>query len=328
MVHDVQWGILSTAHIAESAFLPALHAVGLQAYAVAGRDKARTEAFAQKHGIERAMTGYESLLDSTDIDAVYVPLPNSLHVEWTINALQAGKAVLCEKPLCASLSQTKEVLDAARVSARPLWEAFVFPYHRQQQRLENLVGSGAIGEVDEIQSEFYFGLRNRQNIRMAPELAGGALNDVGCYPIRFAQLMFASTPKSAFADARWASEGVDEEMRGVLNYKSGGHLVFSCGMTRDSGTFTRLVGHDGEIRITNPFHPRGHDFIEVRRGDDVSIERLGVSEPTFAEAIRHINAVIAEEVAAVHTAVDDSLATEVALDLLHRSARSGKREEG
>ena len=335
MSDKIRWGILSTAHIAQSAFLPALRVAGGEAYAVAGRSKDRTEAFARANGIENALAGYSELLHDPNVVAVYNPLPNSLHAEWTIKALESGKAVLCEKPLCGSLRQAASVLEAARRATKPAWEAFVFPFHLQQRRLEELVVSGAIGDVREIHSEFFFRLTSRKNIRLSPELGGGAINDIGCYPVRFSQLLWAAGPTSAVAMSRWSPEGVDEETQGVLEYEGGHRLVFTCGMTRDSGTFTRLLGDEGEIRITNPFHARAFDFIEIARrrpvgsaasADNVSVERLGTDEPTFAEAIRHIHAVLREEVEPAHTVVDDSLVTEVGLDVLHRTARSGQVE--
>jgi predicted dehydrogenase len=334
MSNDIRWGVLSTAHIAQAAFLPGIKVAGGRAHAVAGRDRDRTDSFARSNGIEHVLVGYERLIESPDIEAIYNPLPNSLHAEWTIKALVAGKAVLCEKPLCGSLGQTAAVLEVARRAPKPLWEAFVFPFHRQQRRLQELVTSGAIGQLREIHSEFFFKLRTRQNIRLAPDLAGGALNDVGCYPLRFAQLTFPAVPKLGTAVARWSPEGVDEEARGVLEYEGDAmqgvpgarHLVFACGMTRDSGTFTRLLGDEGEVRITNPFHARADSSIEIRTNGEVAVERLGTEEPTFAEAIRHIHAVLRQDAAPLHTALDDSLATETALDLLHRSARSGTVE--
>jgi predicted dehydrogenase len=322
----IRWGILSTAHIAETAFLPALRAGGGEAHVVGGRDHARTNDYARRNNVGRAVANYQSVLDDPEVEAVYIPLPNSLHAEWTVKALNAGKAVLCEKPLCGSVSQTRIVLAAAEETQRPLWEAFVFPFHKQHARLVELIGDGTIGIVREIQSEFHFRIRDRANIRLSPTLAGGALHDVGCYPVRFAQLMFASSPKSAICMAKYAPEGVDEEAQGVLEYESGQRLLMSCGMARDSGTFSRIIGDLGEIRITNPFHARQDDTIEVRAGG-VTVERLGTSEPTFAEAIRHIHAVLNSVEAPRFTALDDSLATEVGLDLLSRSARSGELEQ-
>src|SRR5579875_2469189 len=186
----VRWGILGTANIARAQFLPALRQAGGAASAVAGRDAARAETYARENGIDRAITGYQALIDDPDIDVLYIPLPNSLHAEWTIRALEAGKPVLCEKPLCGTLRDAQRVLGAARQTGTLLWEAFVFPFQPQMAAIEKLVADGVIGELKEIKSNFHFMVRSPSNIRMSRELEGGALNDVGCYPIRLAQLMF------------------------------------------------------------------------------------------------------------------------------------------
>ena len=345
MTDVIRWGILSTARIAQTAFLPAVRAAEARAVVVGGRDLVRAQAFASENGVERAVEGYEAVLAQSDVDAVYIPLPNSLHGEWTIRALQAGKAVLCEKPLCADLEVTRQVLVAAATSARPLWEAFVFPFHRQQTRLQELVGAGAVGTIREVHSQFHFALKNPNNIRLSPQLAGGALNDVGCYPVRFAQLMLKSEPYRGAALATYSESGVDLELQGVLEYRThqdreaggsgrtgeaGGtcaRLVLSCGMRREGGTFSRILGDAGEIRVTNPFHARAFDTVEIRSGDVVTVEHLGGPEPSFTEAVGHIGSVIRGDEAPRFTAVDHSLATEAGLDLLRRSARTGRVEE-
>lgn len=325
----VRWGILGTAHIVERSFLPALHAAGGGTVdVIAGRDETRSGAFAARHGIERVAAGYQALIDDTAVDAVYNPLPNGLHAEWTIAALNAGKAVLCEKPLCATLAETTGVLDAARGSALPVWEAYVFPFQRQYGRLEQLVASGAIGRPIEIQSTFHFRLTNRDNIRLSPELAGGALNDVGCYPAHLATLLFGS-PLAGVGYPRWAPEGVDEAAQGVLEYEGNRRLLLSCGMdyfTEGADTFSRIIGEDGEIRVSNAFHPRPGDTVEVRAGGEIRTQDLSDAEPTFTGIIKHIQGVVRAEAAPLHTASDDSLPTASALDILHRSFASSHTE--
>ncbi len=186
----VRWGVLGTANIARGQFLPALRQADGVAAAVAGRDPARTSAYAQANEIGRAITGYQDLLADPDIDAVYIALPNALHAEWTIRALEAGKPVLCEKPLCGTLADTERVLTAARTTGTFLWEAFVFPFHSQLEQIRELIAAGAIGDLMEIKSNFHFALRTDANIRLSAELEGGALLDVGCYPVRLAQEIF------------------------------------------------------------------------------------------------------------------------------------------
>ena len=200
----IRWGIVGTANIARAQFLPGLReAGGGRAASVASRDRAKAEAYATAHGIDQGIEGYQALVESPDIDAVYVALPNALHAEPTIAALRAGKAVLCEKPLSVGAAQTKDVLDVAATAARPLWEAFVFPFQAQHQRLVRLLEDGAIGEPAELYSAFHFLLSNPANIRMDAALGGGALADVGCYPIRLAFELFGA---GAGAGSRRAGE--------------------------------------------------------------------------------------------------------------------------
>lgn len=319
----VKWGIMGTANIARSSFLPGLRAAGGgQAYAVAGRDRDRTQQYAQANGIEHAYAGYEALLHDPQVDAVYIALPNSLHAKWTIAALQAGKAVFCEKPLCTSLAETEDVLRVARDTGRLLWEAFVFPFHSQMNRLHAILQSGSIGKAIEVQSTFHFQIRSRQNIRLDPALGGGALNDVGCYCIRLAQLVFEEQPSEAATLAKWAPEGVDEEMQGAIAYAAHGQLLFSCGLSSHYDVFSRVLGTEGEVRFSHPFHPRAGDTMEIRTEDGtVTIEPSRQETPSFTPAIAHIQAAIRGEAEPEHLAIDEAAGTARGLQLARDSAR-------
>jgi predicted dehydrogenase len=311
----VRWGIMSTANIARASFLPALAAAGGRAYAVAGRDAERTRQYAEANGIERALTGYDALLEDDSVEAVYIPLPNSLHAEWAIATLRAGKPVLCEKPLCLSVEETEQVLAVARETGVPLWEAFVFPFQPQFERLRAIVNGGEIGEVREIQSSFHFRLTRRQNIRLSPEMGGGSLLDVGCYPIHLAGVLWEEMPQAAATVATPAPEGVDEQMQGVVAYPSMSRLVFSCGFDRDYDTLTRVLGMEGEVRLTNAFHPKAEDTLTVIRGDAAETEPSGQSVPSFTQAIEHIQRVVRGQEEPRHLATEDSLRTAAALQL-------------
>jgi predicted dehydrogenase len=171
---QVRWGILGTASIAGSAFLPALRETGDGVpVAVGSRDLERGRAWATEQLVARAVEGYDAVIADPDVEAVYIPLPNGLHADWTIAALEAGKTVLCEKPLCGTVEETERVLAAARSAAGSLWEAFVFPFHEQMDRVRELLAGGTIGEVREIQSRFHFVLDDPGDIRLFSDLAGG-----------------------------------------------------------------------------------------------------------------------------------------------------------
>jgi predicted dehydrogenase len=322
MAGDVRWGILGTAHIAEGSFLPALREAGGGLPAcVASRTAAAAETFAAAHGVERAVEGYEALLADAEIDAVYVPLPNAVHRAWTEAALEAGKAVLCEKPLCGTVEDTEAVLATARRTGSLLWEAFVFPFHRQMARVRELLEGGAVGELREIQSSFHFLLTNPANIRMSLELEGGSLQDVGCYPIRLARLLFNADPLDGQAHATWAESGVDEEMAGELSFSGERRLLFSCGFRRRDDTFSRLLGTEGRIHLTNAFHPEAGDTIEVFAGSERRVEPAAAETHSFTAAIRHIHAVLRGEEEPRHLALDEASGNALAIDVLLRSAR-------
>ena len=322
----VRWGILGTAGIAESAFIPALHETGDgSAISVGSRDPERGRAWAEQHGVDRAVEGYDAVIADPDVEAVYVPLPNGLHADWTIAALEAGKTVLCEKPLCGTVEDTERVLDAARSAAGFLWEAFVFPFHEQMETVRRLLAEGEIGEVREIQSRFHFLLDDPDDIRLFAELAGGSIQDVGCYSIRLARLLFDAEPDltRAIADAVWVGTGVDTDFWGALAFPDDRRLVFSCGFRSGYDTLTRVLGTEGEIRMTGPFHPNPEDEVVVVR-DGKADRRLATTsgEMSFTPAIRHIHRVVRGLEEPRHLAVDEAMGNAKAIAALLDAARS------
>ena len=306
---QVRWGILGAASIARGQFLPGLRETGDgRAVIVASRDRERGEAFAAAEGVDRVTDSYEAVLDA-EIDAVYVPLPNALHAHWTIAALRAGLAVLCEKPLCASVAEVDTVIAAAREHSRaPLWEAFVFPFQAQHLRLLALLEDGAIGDPAEIWSAFHFRLSRPDNIRLSAALGGGALADVGCYPVRLAHELFGP------ADGSTAATGVVEvevevEAAGFVEHGPR-RLLLGCGFRRPFDTFTRVLGDGGELRLSNPFHPGPGDALELRRpGEEAIVERPTTDVRSFTAALRHIHAVVREEEPPRHLASESAPAT-------------------
>jgi predicted dehydrogenase len=317
----IKWGIVGTANIARAVFLPGLRHAGGTAEAVASRDLAKAGQFAADHGIARALGSYQALVDDPGTDALYIPLPNSMHAEWVIAALRAGKPVLSEKPLCGNVTDTERVLAVARETGTLLWEAFAFPFQAQMTDIRDVVSSGAIGELREIQSDFHFMVSRPENIRFSADLEGGALNDVGCYPIRLAFDLFGEEHDSAWADAVSGGRGVEVESWGSLGYPDGRRLMLSCGFRRGYDTFTRLLGTAGEIRIGNPFHPSAGDQFEVlSRGSEARIGHAA-DEPSFAPLIRHIQAAVRGQEKPRLLAVDTALPIARALDELRAIAR-------
>lgn len=321
----IRWGILGTAGIARSSFLPALREAGDgEAFVVGSRDLERGRVWAQAQGVAHAVQGYDAVIADPEVEVVYVPLPNGLHAGWTTAALEAGKAVLCEKPLCATPDETERVLAAARAADRPLWEAFVFPFHEQMARVKRLLDDGAIGDVREIVSRFHFLLDDPNDIRLFAELAGGSIQDVGCYPIRLARLLFDDEPdlSRSIADAVWVGTGVDTEVWGALAFPGDRRLLFSSGFLSGYDTLSRVLGTDGEIRMTNPFHPDAGDGFTIVRGNDVETHAAVASgERSFTPAIRHIHRVLRGLESPRHLAIDEAMGNATAIASLLDAAR-------
>src|SRR5262245_9159437 len=204
----LRWGVISTGWVART-FISALRdSEDQRVVAVASRDGARAAALAAEFGVPRAYGAYAELLADPEVEAVYIGLPNSLHAEWTIAAVRAGKHVLCEKPLAVSRAEAEAMFEAARAAGVWLMEAFMYRFHPQTLRVQELITSGAIGQVRLIRAIFCFTVADPNNVRLSAELAGGALMDVGCYPLNFARMIAGTAPERVAAAARWAPSGV------------------------------------------------------------------------------------------------------------------------
>ncbi|SDU93997.1 Predicted dehydrogenase [Microlunatus sagamiharensis] len=317
----VRWGILGTANIARAQLLPALAESGDVPVAVGGRDQARTQAWAAEHGVARAVDGYQAVLEDPEVEAVYVPLPNPLHAEWAAAALEAGKAVLCEKPLTTNAVATQALIDLAQTNDALLWESFVFPFQAQHRRVVELIGSGAIGELREVVASFHFPVTRPENIRLSAPMFGGALADVGCYPMRLAHELFGSPASSAVVTAVMGDE-VEVEAAGVLTYADDRRLLLTCGFRRQPETTALLLGSEGVIRVDNPWHPTPGAQIEVRSSasSEPVVESPTVDAHSFTAALRHIAAVLREDAAPVHLASSSALPVAQALGLAREAA--------
>lgn len=317
----IRWAILGTAGIARRTFIPSLNAVGGGVAAlVAGRDAERARQFATEHGVQRAVGDYQTAIADPEIDAVYIPLPNALHAEWTIAALEAGKAVLCEKPLCATLEETERVVSVSRRVDRPVWEAVAFPFRSQTARFLELLADGAIGEVREIQAAFHFTIKPG-DIRLSAELAGGALADVGCYPIRLARLIFNAEATGVRASQRFAESGVDDETWGIVDFPGDRRLLFSCGFAKAYNTMARVLGTAGEMRISMPYAGYPSDTLTILRPDtEPIVEHAVENDPQFAGIVRHIHEALTGATPARHLATEDAAGNAAVMDAVRRSA--------
>ncbi len=315
----VRWAVLGTANIAARAFLPAMRAAGHVAVAVGSRDPGRAAAWAAENRTGRAV-GYEEAIAADDVDAIYIAVPNDQHVHWAARAAASGKPVVCEKPLGLDTGQVDGLL--AQVGDALLWEAFVFPFHPQTELLARLSAPGGpIGGVREIMSEFHFRVTRTENIRWHAARGGGALLDVGCYPIRLARLLLGTEPESAVADAVAAESGVDAEFAAITMFPDARRLMFSVGMRRAPSTYTRVIGDDGELRVSNPFHPTDNDTVELWRDGKLAQTWQAHPARAFQHAIEHVAGVLAGTAAPRHLAATDAPGNARALDLVRAAAR-------
>jgi predicted dehydrogenase len=292
----LRWGVLSTANIGRAAVNPAIQASrNGTLLAVASREPARARAFAAKWGIPRHHGSYEALLEDTEIDAIYVPLPNHLHAPWTIRAAERGKHVLCEKPLALSAAECREMERAAAANGMKLMEAFMYRFHPRTERAVELVRGGALGAVRAIRSVFTFRLTRTDDVRLDPAMGGGALMDVGCYCVNVSRTLAGSEPVEVQAWATWGLSGVDVELAGALRFETGLVAHFDCALTLERRELFEVAGTDASITVEAAFRPGegGVAIVEHRaRGELVRHEVAGADEyrlmvEHFADCVLH-----------------------------------------
>jgi D-xylose 1-dehydrogenase (NADP+, D-xylono-1,5-lactone-forming) len=268
-------GLVSTARINGAIIDAARGLDGVDVAAVASRDAARAEAYASEHGIARAHGDYDALLADPEVDAVYISLPNSLHVEWSVRALEAGKHVLCEKPLARSAAEAERAFDAAERAGRVLAEAFMYRHHPQTARVAALVAEGAVGELRGLRATFSFPLADETNVRLRPDLEGGALMDVGCYCVSGMRLL-AGEPERVSGEQVVAPSGVDLTFGGVLAFPGGVLGTFLASMALPQRQELVVLGSEGTLVVEAPWRADWGGDVLVERGGEV--ERVPVPE--------------------------------------------------
>jgi xylose dehydrogenase (NAD/NADP) len=276
VTEPVRWGLLSTAKI-NRAVIPGLQASPeSELVAVASRDRGRAETYAIEHGIPRAYGSYEELLADPEIEAVYISLPNDGHVPWSIRAHEAGKHVLCEKPLTRRVADAERAFDAAERAGRLLVEAFMYRHHPQTLRTEELLRNGAVGRVRQIRTAFCFLLDDERDVRLRPELDGGALMDVGCYCVSGARVAAGAEPVEASAVQLVGATGVDVRVAGTLVFADGVLAQLLCGFDLAYRSGLEVTGSEGVLWVPYPWTAQ-EVGIELRRGDE--IEWVEVENP-------------------------------------------------
>jgi D-xylose 1-dehydrogenase (NADP+, D-xylono-1,5-lactone-forming) len=316
MSGTVHWGLLSTAKINAALIGPLQTAARSELAAVASREHGKAAAYAAEHHIPKAFGSYEDLLADPEIDAVYISLPNSMHAEWTIKAAEAGKYVLCEKPLVVSLVELDQVEAAAAKAGVTVFEAFMYLHHPQTRQALEMVRSGKLGKLQTINSWFNFFLPpvQAQNVRLKADLTGGAMWDVGVYPNSVSIVMAGCAPKAVWAQQEVGESGVDVAMQAQLDFGGGTVAQISTGFRTPFREGVYLVGEEGILNIVEPWKPgvKGTDSTMIFTGLDGKTETIvtPASDPYSCE------------VAAMEACVLDGAAPVVPLSLSRDFARS------
>lgn len=334
MTQMIRWGVLGCAGIAAKAVIPAIQSSRLgRVAAIASRDAEKASAMATRFGIEKSYGSYEDLLSDPDIDAIYNPLPNHLHVPMTIKALEHGKPVLCEKPIALNAAQASELAEAQKAANLPVAEAFMVRHHPQWKKARAMVAEGRLGDVRAIQTIFAYYLDDPKNVRNQADIGGGGLFDVGCYAINTARFLFGAEPLRAIAlmenDPVF---GTDRLTSGLLAFPEGRQLAFTCSTQLSLTQKVTVLGTRGRLEIPIPFNAPadqqtvlifddGRDLAGGGRQEIViePVDQYREQVDAFAEAVLSGTP--------LETGLDDAIANMKAIDALFRSATSGRWED-
>jgi len=323
-MQKVRWGIMSTAKIGREKVIPAMQQGDkCEITAIASRNLEKARQAASELKIEKVYGSYEKLLDDTEIDAVYIPLPNHLHVDWSIKALAAGKHVLCEKPIGLNAAEGKKLLEAAGRHPRlKVMEAFMYRFHPQWQQTKHLVAEGRIGQLQTIQTFFAYRNMDPNNIRNMADVGGGGLMDIGCYPISLARFLHDREPARVCATMEYDPEfRTDRLTSGILDF-GGSTATFTCGTQLAPYQRVNIIGTDGRIEIEIPFNPLPDRRCRLwhQKGTEIREILLDVCDQYTIQGDLFSQAVL--EDTPVPTPLDDAVANMRVIDAMVRSSRN------
>ena len=321
----VHWGVLSTAHIGTGTVIPAMQqGVYCEVAAIASRDRARGQSVAQQLGIPRSYGSYEELLADPNIDAVYIPLPNHLHVPWSIKALEAGKHVLCEKPIAPTAAEAQKLVDAAKQYPNlKIMEAFMYRFHPQWQQARQLVRDGSIGTLRTVQSFFSYYNDDPHNIRNIAEVGGGGMLDIGCYNVSLSRFIFGAEPQRVSAIVEYDPQlNTDRLDSGILDFGNG-TSTFTCSTQLTPYQRVNIFGTEGRIEIEIPFNapttrPCKMWYQHGNTIDEILLDTCNqytLQGDMFAQAVLNNTP--------VPTPLEDAIANMRVIDAVIRSSKSG-----
>ena len=324
MTKKLRWGILGVALINQR-LLPAFaKAANAELVAIASRSLDKAQQAAKEAGIPRAHGSYEALLDDPTIDVVYNPLPNALHAEWTKKAADRGKHVLCEKPLAPTAAEAQAVVEYCRAKGVKLMDGFMWPHHPRTARLQQFLDQGGVGEVRRVVGSFTFHMKPLEpsNIRLRPELGGGGLLDVGCYPVFGIRWAFGAEPVRAYAAATF-QHGVDVDLSGMVWLADGRVGTFDCGFVAPFRQWLEIVGTEGVVTVRDMWVPVWRAAFEVRRDGKPPEEVVVQGEDQIVHMIEDFGrAVLRGE--PIKPPPEEAVKTLKVLDALAKSAREGR----
>ena len=319
----LNWGLLSTARINRALIPPLQVSKRNHLLAVASRSQETADAYAKEKKIPRAYGSYEALLADPEIDVIYNPLPNHLHAEWTIKAVEAGKHVLCEKPLALSVAEVDAIHAAAHKHGRVVAEAFMYRHHPQTLKVQELVKSGSIGSLKLIRGSFSFILSREEDIRLLdPAMGGGSIWDVGCYPISYARTVVGENPLEVFGWQVTGKTGIDETFVGQLRFAGDVHAQFDSSFVIPFHSFMEIVGSEGTLSIPTPFKPGVNERIFLTRDEKTETIKVKGQELYLGEVEDMADAILLGKDSLV--SLHDSRANVAVINGLLESARVGK----
>jgi xylose dehydrogenase (NAD/NADP) len=322
-MNKLRWGFLSTARINQALMPPLRSSARNELTAVASRDLERAKVYAEEWNIPRVFGTYEAMLADPDVDVIYNPLPNSMHMEWTVKAAQTGKHVLCEKPLAMTVTEVDAMISAAQQAGVVLMEAFMYRHHPQTLRVKELVESGTIGKLQLIRGSFTFKISDENDVRLNSPLGGGSIWDVGCYPISYARLIAGAEPVEVFGwQKTGAQSGVDESFFGQLRFANDVYAQFDCGFRTPHRTHLEIVGDQGSITIKTPFSPYLNEEMIIINDDGTQVLTTSGEDLYLGEIENMADAILDDK--AIRMSLADSRNNVAAIQALLRSAQERK----
>ncbi len=316
------WGLLSTAHINRALIPPLRASKRNQLIAVGSRTQDTAEKYARAWNIARAYGSYEALLADPEIDVIYNSLPNHLHAEWTIKAVEAGKHVLCEKPLALTVEEVDAMQAAARKHGRVVAEAFMYRHHAQTLKVQELVKGGSVGDLRLIRGCYTYMLSREGDVRLDFEMGGGSIWDVGCYPISYARTVVGGNPVEVFGWQVTGPTGIDQTFIGQMRFENDVYAQFDSSFVTPFRAFMEITGNEGTLSIPTPFKPQLEEKIYLRRDENTETIQIKGQELYLGEVEDMANAILLGHEPRISLA--DSRANVAVIRALFESARSGK----